>query len=141
MVVKDIAAQDKVTERIKELFERTTIVDRRENPSHGYRAVHVIVDNRDKLVEIQVRTLLQDRWAAFSEKLSDEVDASIKYGGGDEEMVAYLNKLSEVSINIEMAVDRNDLPAIVLEWQKWPELSRKLGEAILRVRSRDDFSN
>ncbi len=141
IVVNDISAQDKVTARLTELFERTTVVDRRQHPSHGYRAVHVIVTNRDKLVEIQVRTVLQDRWAAFSERLSDEVDPSIKYGGGDEELISYLHEMSEVSINIEMALNRNDLPSMVVEWQKWPDLSRRLGDAIRRVRSRDDFSN
>ena len=139
--MNDITAQDKVTARLTELFEGTTVVDRRQHPSHGYRAVHVIVTNRDKLVEIQVRTVLQDRWAAFSERLSDEVDPSIKYGGGDEELISYLHEMSEVSINIEMALNRNDLPSMVVEWQKWPDLSRRLGDAIRRVRNRDDFSN
>lgn len=141
IVVDDIAAQDKVTARLIELFEQTTVVDRRQNPSHGYRAVHVIVNYRGKLIEIQVRTVLQDRWAAFSERLSDQVNASIKYGGGDEQLISYLNRMSEVSINIEMALNRKDIAAMMVEWQEWPELSRKLGDAIRRVRSRDDFPN
>lgn len=141
IIVSDIAAQDNVIARLVELFDHTNVVDRRRNPSHGYRAVHVIVNHRGKLVEIQVRTVLQDRWAAFSERLSDQVDASIKYGGGDEQLVSYLNRMSEVSLNIEMALNRKDIAAMVVEWQKWPELSGKLGDAIRRVRSRDDFSN
>ena len=142
IVVNDIAAQDNVTARLIELFEQTTVVDRRQNPSHGYRAVHVIVKNQGKLVEVQVRTALQDRWASFTEKLSDVLDdTSIKYGGGDEQMMSYLYKMSDVSLNIEMALNRKDIAAMVVEWQEWPELSRKLGDAIRRVRSRDDFSN
>lgn len=141
IIVNDIAAQDKLIAQLKGLFERAFIVDRREHPSHGYRAVHVIVDNRGKLIEVQVRTSLQHRWAEFSERLSDEVDRAIKYGGGDPELVSYLTTMSEVSMNIEMALNRTDLTTVVTEWQRWPELSRRLGERILWLRSRDDFSN
>jgi ppGpp synthetase/RelA/SpoT-type nucleotidyltranferase len=35
------------------------VIDRREKPSHGYRAVHVIVECGGRMVEIQVRTELQ----------------------------------------------------------------------------------
>jgi putative GTP pyrophosphokinase len=141
IIVDDIASQDKLTASLKALFERSFIVDRREHPSHGYRAVHVIVDNRGKLIEVQVRTSLQHRWAEFSEKLSDEVDRAIKYGGGDPELVSYLKTMSDVSMNIEMALNRKDLTSVVTQWQRWPELSRRLGERIQWLRSRDDFSN
>lgn len=141
IIVNDIAVQDKLIAQLENLFKRAFIVDRREHPSHGYRAVHVIVDNRGKLIEVQVRTSPQHRWAEFSEKLSDKVDRAIKYGGGDQELVSYLTTLSEVSMNIEMAVSRNDVTSAVSEWQRWPELSRRLGEAIRRVRSTNDFSN
>src|SRR6266704_1936073 len=50
------------------------IIDRRDTPSHGYRAVHVIVRHSGKLVEIQVRTALQHLWAELSEKLADLID-------------------------------------------------------------------
>lgn len=59
-------------------------MDRRTNPSHGYRAVHVITSVSGKLIEIQVRTLLQHLWAELSEKFSDVYDQDIKYGGGEE---------------------------------------------------------
>ena len=35
-------------------FKGAIIIDRRNTPSHGYRAVHVIVRHSGKLVEIQV---------------------------------------------------------------------------------------
>jgi putative GTP pyrophosphokinase len=84
LIVADIAEQDSVVQSLKSLFENTTVIDRREKPSHGYRAVHVIVKHGGKLIEIQVRTSLQHLWAELSEKLSDVVDPAIKYGGGDE---------------------------------------------------------
>jgi putative GTP pyrophosphokinase len=84
LIVPDIANQEAVVQSLKNLFERTTIIDRRQKPSHGYRAVHVVVSCLDKIVEIQVRTLLQQLWAELSERLSDVLDPAIKYGGGDD---------------------------------------------------------
>jgi len=54
LIVPDILTQDEVVAKLKGLFDKLTVVDRREHPSHGYRAVHVIVDRRGKLIEVQV---------------------------------------------------------------------------------------
>ncbi len=70
-------------------------MDRRTNPSHGYRAVHIIVATHGVSVEIQVRTALQDLWAQLSERLADVVDSSIKYGGGTLEDRRWLALISE----------------------------------------------
>jgi len=86
--------QDEVVAKPNRLFDKLTLVDRREHPSHGYRVVHVIVDSAGRLVEIQVRTSLQHLWAELSEKLSDVVDSAIKYGG-DEDAVRVLMVMSE----------------------------------------------
>lgn len=90
LIVSDIAEQEKVVGSLSQLFEDTIIVDRRQKPSHGYRAVHVIVTHLDKMVEIQVRTSLQQLWSELSEKLSDLDDPAIKYGGGDDETKLFL---------------------------------------------------
>jgi ppGpp synthetase/RelA/SpoT-type nucleotidyltranferase len=64
-------------------FEGAAVDDRRERPSHGYRAVHVIVSpGSDRMVEIQLRTQAQHRWAQVSEKLADLFGLEVKYGGG-----------------------------------------------------------
>src|SRR5690606_19804775 len=72
IVVENIVEQDMRVGRLCGDFGRRigAIVDRRGNPSQGYRAVHVIVKVDDKLIEIQVRTWLQHLWAELSEKLS-----------------------------------------------------------------------
>jgi ppGpp synthetase/RelA/SpoT-type nucleotidyltranferase len=84
LVVSDISEQYSVVQSLQDLFENVNVIDRRNQPSHGYRAVHVIVKVDGKLVEIQVRTSLQHVWAELSEKISDIRDPAIKYGGGDE---------------------------------------------------------
>ncbi|HEX8130634.1 MAG TPA: hypothetical protein VF527_16155 [Pyrinomonadaceae bacterium] len=101
LTVADIAEQDSVVQSLTNLFEKTTIVDRRERPSHGYRAVHVIVSSLDKMIEIQVRTSLQHLWAELSEKLSDIVDPAVKYGAGDEKARAILTEASSLVIRME----------------------------------------
>jgi ppGpp synthetase/RelA/SpoT-type nucleotidyltranferase len=94
LIVPNVAEQDRVLASIIKLFENTDMVDRRKRPSHGYRAVHVIVTYAAKIVEIQVRTSLQHLWAELSEKLSDVFDPAIKYGGGDPVMVRFLSDWS-----------------------------------------------
>jgi putative GTP pyrophosphokinase len=94
IIVADIAEQDSVTQSLKGLFTQAIIVDRREKPSHGYRAVHIIVTYDGRLIEIQVRTSLQQLWAELSEKYSDVIDPSIKYGGGNVEVQEILQKAS-----------------------------------------------
>lgn len=94
LIAADIADQDQVVESLSKIFGTVAIVDRREKPSHGYRAVHVIVQTQEKLVEIQIRTALQHLWAELSEKYSDVVDQAIKYGGGNDSIQEYLIDIS-----------------------------------------------
>ncbi|WP_158499182.1 MULTISPECIES: RelA/SpoT domain-containing protein [Micromonospora] len=81
--------QDEVVEKIVECFSGLTkaprVVDRRSDPSHGYRAVHVIVYPEDIQVEIQVRTDTQNSWAQVMESLADRWGRSIRYGGNPED--------------------------------------------------------
>lgn len=103
IVVPDLLSQNEVVERLKSVFDRTEIDDRREHPSHGYRAVHVIVIESGKLVEVQVRTSLQHLWAVISEKLAGTVDINIKYGQGDRDTILILNKMSQKITEHELA--------------------------------------
>lgn len=97
VIVENIEEQNSVVEALGGLFERVSVVDRRAKPSHGYRAVHVIVIHDGKAVEIQVRTKLQHLWAELSEKLSDLIDPAVKYGGGSEIVQKVLSNTSEMS--------------------------------------------
>jgi ppGpp synthetase/RelA/SpoT-type nucleotidyltranferase len=142
VIVPDILTQDEVVARLNGLFDRTTVVDRREHPSHGYRAVHVIVDRRSKLVEVQVRTSLQHAWAQLSEKLADEVDSTIKYGGGDKELVSHLATMSDASMDMELAIMRKDGERMTTELLRWSELFERLQKIIGKLRGeKDDISD
>lgn len=56
------------------------IVDRRASPSHGYRAVHVVVSLEGISIEVQLRTLIQHVWADLMERLADRLGRQIRYG-------------------------------------------------------------
>jgi len=101
LVVADVAAQEQAVASLRATFPAASVIDRRAQPSYGYRAVHLIARMSGKLVEIQVRTSLQHLWAELSEKLSDVVDPAIKYGGGPDDLRAMLAKASETVARIE----------------------------------------
>jgi putative GTP pyrophosphokinase len=101
IVVGDVMRQDAVVADLTRAFAESSVVDRRKTPSYGYRAVHVVVRRAAIPVEIQVRTELQHGWAQLSEKLSDIVDPSVKYGGGPELLKSTLLRLSDVVAAME----------------------------------------
>ncbi|HUO09923.1 MAG TPA: hypothetical protein VM008_16585 [Phycisphaerae bacterium] len=63
IVVNDIIEQNSLVEELKQDFPMAGVKDRRAVPSHGYRALHIIVKVFGKPVEIQIRSALQQLWA------------------------------------------------------------------------------
>ena len=53
LIVETLSEQDKLVTVLQGLFEDISVVDRREQPSNGYRAVHLIVSYLNKMIEIQ----------------------------------------------------------------------------------------
>jgi len=80
----DRRGQDEIVAQLAGLFGDGTsapkVIDRREAPMHGYRAVHVVVFPAGSPIEIQVRTARQHEWAELFEKLADLVGRGIRYG-------------------------------------------------------------
>jgi ppGpp synthetase/RelA/SpoT-type nucleotidyltranferase len=101
LVVATLLAQDQAVERLKSVLAEAVVIDRRKQPSFGYRAVHIIATARNKPIEIQVRTALQHVWAEMSEKLSDVVDPAVKYGGGDADTQNILARFSKIIASFE----------------------------------------
>jgi len=99
--VENLIEQDRVVGELKTKFSRTNVLDRRAQPSHGYRAAHVVVAIDRRPVEIQVRTSLQHSWASAAEKLSDVYHPEIKYGGGPEDIQRILTQIADFIANIE----------------------------------------
>ena len=101
LVVEDIQAQEAAVRSINGCFSDVEIDDRRQRPSHGYRAVHLIVEHGGKPVEVQIRTKLQHQWAELSEKLANDFDPGIKYGTGPRELIVNLGGLSAEIAHLE----------------------------------------
>jgi len=84
IIVPDRPTQDDAAARIRSHFEGPDLlckeVDRRKDPSYGYRALHLIVNVGSVLVEIQIRTDLEDTWAQIMERLADQWGRGIRYG-------------------------------------------------------------
>jgi Region found in RelA / SpoT proteins len=114
------ADQDRLTAEIVRRFpadpREPRIRDRRAEPSHGYRAVHVIVTLDDVTIEVQVRTLGQHLWADLMERLADRLGRGIRYGeppvprAGTDTRTAQLivNVMTEISD--DWAVDEPSFP-------------------------------
>ncbi|NOT55896.1 MAG: hypothetical protein HOP18_14955 [Deltaproteobacteria bacterium] len=131
VIVLDIAHQEEVIQSLKSLFEGATVVDRRKLPSHGYRAVHVIVRSLDNMVEIQVRTALQDLWAELSEKLSDVMrDSTIKYGGGDEFIKQLLAASSSSIAEVESFEMQHPTPSGFVSWGNLTDEEQELQRVV-----------
>ena len=106
VIVPTIMDQESVVQSLSQLLRKVTIVDRCQQPSHGYRAIHVIIKYESRVVEIQVRTSLQHIWAELSEKLADIIDPGIKYGGGSERIREFLARTSSL-IDVEESNEKD----------------------------------
>ncbi|MBK7875790.1 MAG: RelA/SpoT domain-containing protein [Planctomycetes bacterium] len=137
VVVEDILRQDRLTEELQVRLKDANVVDRRESPSHGYRALHVIARIEGFCIEVQLRTRLQHGWAELSEKMADLVDHRIKYGLGDERLQAGLMQWSTLVATYERLERKVQSPAMAKHTEVREELfavkktlSRDLSELI-----------
>jgi putative GTP pyrophosphokinase len=137
-VVGDLGAQEELITQLVGVFDEAEVVDRRDVPSHGYRAVHVVLRSSGRLVELQVRTALQHVWAELSEKLSDTVDPAIKYGGGPEHVQQLLATVSSV-ISKQEDNERGML-ALLADASERRQLPDKLATEIAKARDGVDQS-
>lgn len=124
-VVDDVPQQDEIVHGIRSLFDRSQVDDLRLRPSHGYRAVHIVVETGGWPIEIQVRTRAQDLWAQLSEVLADKLARSLKYGGGPEEFRELLRSTS-------IAVER--IEGLPPKFEAREMLRQKMMEMLARLR-------
>ena len=117
VVVGTIVDQDRVVAELSQAMPTSKVLDRRARPSHGYRAVHLVVATTGQPVEVQVRTMPQHFWAELSEQVADRVGPEVKYGGGPIEarlgLKAALDMTSAVDRGGEMwTIEEHWIPAL-----------------------------
>lgn len=121
VVVDDIYAQNQTVKHLIKAFHKTIVVDRRDKPSHGYRAIHVIVKFEGASIEVQVRTVLQHTWAELSEKISDVIDPAVKYGGGPRHAQSLLEAMGQLVTGVELLEQR----LFSVAEDQWPDEARE----------------
>lgn len=115
--------QDAVVQEVCRRFpHHKEVKDRRAVPTHGYRAVHVVVRANDCWAEVQVRSPYQDRWAQTFERLGDAWGRQIRAGLPPNEpesttlvngarvsrveVLGYVRDLSDTIHDVEMEEER-----------------------------------
>jgi putative GTP pyrophosphokinase len=141
LVVPDLVLQDQITQFLVGLFETVTVIDRRLHPSYGYRAVHVVVRIQGKLVEIQVRTWLQQMWAERSETFFD-LDPEIKYGGGNQgiqkELVELSDEIAADELRLKHLMNASQAPEIMAEWSLlWEKYGKIFGGGVVYLQGEE----
>ena len=86
----------------------------KEPRSSGYRAVHHVVRRNGRLIEVQLRTVLQDAWANQVEDDSRRLATGYKFGAGEEDVHDYYRIVSEAFAALDRGEDlSSDLVAAI----------------------------
>lgn len=98
-----------VQRRIERKWDVRSVSDYREDGKcdTGYRGLHIVVQRRDRLVEVQLRTLGQQYWAEVVERTSSRIGAALKDGQGPPELMEYLRLASDLTWQDETGKQRN----------------------------------
>ncbi|MBS1878038.1 MAG: hypothetical protein JST31_00855 [Actinobacteria bacterium] len=67
----------------------------------GYRALHLIDRHGGRLIEVQLRTRYQDRWANAVEVMARDFAPGLKFGGGPEGVRDYFVALAEMVASLD----------------------------------------
>ncbi len=96
-VLPDQDAANRVASRLRKNWTITRFRNYVADPKpDGYRALHLINRNRGRLIEIQLRTPLQDTWANAVEVDSRRLSAGLKFGSGPRQLLDFYVALGEL---------------------------------------------
>jgi ppGpp synthetase/RelA/SpoT-type nucleotidyltranferase len=101
-VVPNQDAAHHVANRLRENWSIARFSDYVAPPkADGYRALHLINQHDGRLIEVQIRTPLQDEWANSVEILSRSVVPDLKFGNGPVELRQMLAELASIYAELE----------------------------------------
>lgn len=96
-VLPDQRAAYKVASRLRRNWTITRVRDYVAEPkADGYRALHLINRNRNRLIEVQLRTPFQDTWANAVEADARFTAPGLKFGSGPSELREFYFALAEL---------------------------------------------
>lgn len=108
-LLPDQAAVYDVAKRLRRNWDVTRMRDYAAEPkASGYRAVHLIVRRKGCLIEVQLRTPIQDAWANQVEEDSRRVGRDFKGGKGQSEVHDYYVVISELLALRELGAEPDD---------------------------------
>lgn len=139
-VVASTSEQKRITQSICQWFTDTKIIDRTSQPNNGYRAVHILVRHDERLVEVQIRTGIQNFWASISEKMSDIHGQELKYGGGPADIQKHLLLLSQAFAEAEYANEAYGMAVVRLSAAKKVGVTREEWKSFRDARDRTTTS-
>jgi putative GTP pyrophosphokinase len=95
----------KVASRLRRNWTITRVRDYVAEPkADGYRALHLINRNRGRLIEVQLRTPLQDTWANAVEADARFVAPGLKFGAGAQELRDFYLALGQLCANADQGL-------------------------------------
>lgn len=80
---------------------RATDYRSRGRDDSGYRAVHLIIENKEKVIELQIRSMIQHYWAESIERTSVIYGSHLKEQEGDPVVIKYFKNLSDIFYELE----------------------------------------
>lgn len=104
--MQDIAGCRAVLDSIEELRRVQRRLSKNRPPVHvddyisqprasGYRSVHLMVEYDEHTIEVQLRTRVMHSWAVVVERLGGRLQADLKSSQGPQEMLDFLEAVSE----------------------------------------------
>jgi len=128
IVTHSPSVQDDIVDVLRQRFVDSDIRDRRRQPSHGYRAIHLIVRQGRLRYEIQIRSILQHAWATLVERLIEQFTIEVKYGGGPAALQNALQELSHLIALFEESSPFSDADLAIEIGRRLDELGGMLRE-------------
>lgn len=92
-------AVDAVAERLRRNWRSQLVAEDdyvRAPKDSGYRAVHLVVIQDERRIEIQLRTPWQDMWAQSAEEDTARLGLGLKFGLGPDDLREYYRLIAEV---------------------------------------------
>jgi ppGpp synthetase/RelA/SpoT-type nucleotidyltranferase len=98
-------------------FELKRVTDYRElgRDNTGYRSAHLILEREGKTLELQIRSRIQHYWSESIERTSVIYGYYLKEQEGDQAVIDYFKKLSDIFYEIESGRDPSVQSKIVLD--------------------------